>query len=287
MTTPVITDIDEHGVALITLNQPDQRNAWNAELEQAFYTALAAADLDPQVRVAVVTGAGKTFCPGVSGNRLDEVASHGLDYSGRPPFSRTFAFRKPLIAAINGGCAGVGLVQALMCDVRFASTTARISTSFARRGLPAEHALSWLLVRLVGVEPAMDLLLSARVVTAEEAHGLGLVSRVVDPEALLPAAIGYARDIADNCAPNAMALIKHQVLIDLDATYADALDRAYRVTIRSSVGAEFREGVAAFREQRPPSFDGLAADFSPEQILGVPSPGLDVDPAATSPSDAE
>lgn len=285
--TAVITDIDERGVALITLNQPDRRNAWNPELEQAFFAALTAADLDPKVRVAVVTGAGKTFCPGVSVDRLDEVARHGLDYTGRAPFSRTFAFRKPLIAAVNGGCAGAGLVQALMCDVRFAATTARFSTSFARRGLPAEHALSWLLARLIGVERAMDLLLSARVVTAEEAHQLGLVSRIVEPESLLSHAISYARDIADNCAPNAMALIKHQVLVDLDSTYEAALDRAYRVTIRSSVGREFREGVAAFREQRPPSFDGLAADFSPEQILGVPSPGLDVDPAATSPSDAE
>jgi enoyl-CoA hydratase/carnithine racemase len=287
MSTPVTTDLDEHGVVVITLNQPESRNAWNPGLEQAFYAALDAADADPRVRVAIVTGAGKTFCPGVNGDRLDDVARHGLDYTGRPPFSRTFGFRKPLIAAINGGCAGAGLVQALMCDVRFASETARLSTSFARRGLPAEHALSWLLARLVGLERAMDLLLSARVVTAAEAKELGLVSRVVAPDSLLPDAIAYAHDIADNCAPNALALIKHQVLIDLDSTYADALDRAYRVTVRTSVGAEFREGVTAFREQRPPAFTGLTADFSPTDILGVPRPGLDVNPAATKASDAE
>jgi enoyl-CoA hydratase/carnithine racemase len=287
MTTPVTTEVDDHGVALITLNQPDTRNAWNPELEQAFYAALDTADLDPGIRVAVLTGAGKTFCPGVSGDRLDDVALHGLDYTGRPPFSRTFGFRKPLIAAINGGCAGAGLVQALMCDVRFASTTARLSTSFARRGLPAEHAVSWLLARLVGLEAAMDLLLSARVVTAEEGRGLGLLSRVVAPESLLPDALAYARDIAEHCAPNALALIKHQVRVDLDSTYADALDRAYRVTVKSSVGAEFREGVAAFREQRSPKFAGLSAEFSAAGVLGVPTPGIDVDPAATGPSDAE
>jgi enoyl-CoA hydratase/carnithine racemase len=259
----VLLDIADDGVALITLNRPDERNTWTAEVERRFYEALGTADRDPKVRVAVLTGAGTMFCPGVGGARLGDVADSGLDLTGRVPFSRTLEFRKPLIAAINGGCAGVGLAQALMCDVRFVVTTARLSTAFARRGLPAEQALSWLLPRLVGLENALDLLLSGRTVTADEALRLGLVSRVVEPAELLPAALGYAREIAVNCGPEAMALIKHQVFADLDAPYSDALARATRSTVQASLRPEFREGVSAFLARRPPNFAGLAADFNP------------------------
>jgi enoyl-CoA hydratase/carnithine racemase len=276
----VLLEVDESGVALITLNRPEQRNAWNPGLERAYYEALDAADRDPNVRAAILTGAGRSFCPGVGGDQLDRVAGEGVDFTGRMPFSRTLAFRKPLIAAINGGCAGAGLAQALMCDVRFAARGVRLSTSFARRGLPAEHGLSWLLPRLIGLERAMDLLLSARTFDADEALSLGVVSRVVEPEDLVPAALAYARDIAENCAPAAVAVIKHQIIAGLDTGYAEALDRAYRTTVRLSTSAEFREGVDAFLQKRAPRFPPLRADFSPEQVLGVRLPGLDVDPGA-------
>jgi enoyl-CoA hydratase/carnithine racemase len=272
-------EVDDDGVALITLNQPDSRNAWVPSLEQAFYEVLDTADRDPRVRVAVLTGAGKTFCPGVGADRLDKVAGRGVDYAGRPPFSRTLGFRKPLVAAINGGCAGAGLVQAMMCDVRFASTRARLSTSFARRGLPAEHGLSWLLPRIIGVERALDLLLSARVVDADEALRLGLVSRVVEPDDLLAEALAYARDIAKHCAPAAVAVIKHQVQVDLDAEFAPALARAYRITVAMSSQPEFREGIDAYLAKREPDFANLPADFDPADLVGVPRPGIDVDPA--------
>jgi enoyl-CoA hydratase/carnithine racemase len=278
--TDVLLEVDDSGVALITLNQPDSRNAWTPELERSFYAVLEIADQDPDVRAAVLTGAGKTFCPGVGAGRLDKVAGSGVDFTGRLAFSRTLTFRKPLIAAINGACAGAGLAQALMCDVRFAATNVRFSTAFARRGLPAEHGLSWLLPRLIGIERAMDLLMSARVFDAAEAHQLGVISRLAEPEDLLASAIAYATDIAVNCAPAAMALIKHQVLVDLDATYAEALDRAYRTTIRASTGPEFREGVDSFIEKRPPAFAGLSDDLNPAEFVGAELPALDVDPGA-------
>ncbi|HVW81836.1 MAG TPA: enoyl-CoA hydratase-related protein [Mycobacteriales bacterium] len=252
----VLLDVDA-GVAVLTLDDPDLNNAWTPEIEAIFYERLATIDADPAVRVAIMTGRGRMFCPGASTARLNHIVETGLDYSDRIPFTRTLEFRKPLIAAINGGCAGIGFIQAMLCDIRFMSSTAKLTTAFVRRGLPAEHAISWLLPRIVGVERAMDLLLSGRTVTAQEALRIGLVSRITAPEELLPAALAYARDIADNCAPAAMATIKRQVIDDLSSTYADALDRAYARTVEASRGAEFREAVAAFTEKRAPSFDGL------------------------------
>ena len=131
--------------------------------------------------------------------------------------------RKPMVAAINGGCAGIGLVQALVCDVRFASSGAKLATSFARRGLPAEFASSWLLTRLIGTGRAMDLLLSARTITAEEAVALGLVNWMRPPDELLPAAVAYARDLALNCSPSSMAAIKAQVAADWHRTHDESL----------------------------------------------------------------
>ncbi|HWC36847.1 MAG TPA: enoyl-CoA hydratase-related protein [Mycobacteriales bacterium] len=253
----VLLDIDDSGVALVTLNRPEQNNSWTADLEREFYDVLDDIERDQAVRVAVLTGAGRMFCPGVGGGRLEEIANSGLDYSKRIPFTRTLEFRKPLIAAINGGCAGVGFVQAMMCDVRFVASTAKLSTAFARRGLPAEHAISWLLPRIVGVERAMDLLLSGRTVDGTEAYQLGLVSRVVTLEDLLPQTLGYARDIAANCAPEAMARIKRQVITDLDSRLSEAYDAAVRMTVAASTRDEFKEGVAAFTEKRAPNFSGL------------------------------
>ena len=159
-------------------------------------------------------------------------------------------FPKPLIAAINGACAGVGLVQALFCHVRFAADTARFSTAFARRGLVAEYGIAWTLPRLVGLENALDLLLSARTFDASEAKALGLVSRVVARVDVLAAAQAYARDIAENCAPSAVAVIAAQVFDAAEGTYADALARAHVETDKRIGSADLREGVASWLEKR-------------------------------------
>ena len=157
----VLLDVADDGVATLTLNRPDRHNAWNPVLERRFYQLLDEAGRDDRVRAVVLTGAGRSFCPGVDSQRLDGIAGRALDLTGRTSPAFTYAFCKPLIAAVNGACAGLGLVQALMCDVRFAARGAKFATSFSRRGLAGEYGLTWLLPRLIGTERALDLLISA------------------------------------------------------------------------------------------------------------------------------
>src|SRR5947209_13431122 len=211
----VLRDV-QAGVCTLTLHNPDRRNAWNVVMEEQYFTLLDEADVDPDVRAIVLTGAGPSFCPGLDTQRLGALAGEGtLDLSERRPQTYPLSIRKPMIAAINGACAGIGLMQALACDVRFAARGARFSTAYARRGLPAEYGSSWLLPRLIGVERALDLLLSARTFTAEEAHEMGLVSRLCPPDDVLGAARSYAADLAAHCAPRSMAAIRRQVYGDL------------------------------------------------------------------------
>jgi len=266
----VLTEVSG-GVATVTLNRPDRRNGWSPELEAAYFAALDACEADDGVRAVVLTGAGTTFCPGLDTARLATVAGTGLDLTGRPPVFRPRRFPKPLIAAINGACAGIGLVQALLCDVRFAARGARFSTAFARRGLAAEYAISWLLPRHVGVEHALDLLLSARTFDAAEAHALGLVSRLCEPDDVLAAARAYAADIATHCAPAALAAIRHQVYTDLDGGLEDAMVRALRLMQVTNAAPDLAEGVASFVERRAPQF-GPVGGMDAEAVTGTAVP---------------
>jgi enoyl-CoA hydratase/carnithine racemase len=260
------------GVALLTLNRPDRLNAWTAEMENLYFDLLEGCAGDPDVRAIVVTGAGRGFCAGADMNDLQTLggaAENGSSTNGgavaaaeerareRRPQSLPLGIPKPLIAAINGPCAGIGLVQALMCDIRFAADGAKFTTAFARRGLVAEHGISWMLPRLVGPSRAMDLLLSARVLLAEEACALGLVNRVLAPEELLDATLDYARDLARNCSPASMAAMKQQVYGDLERGLLDATGRADELMLRSFAGPDFREGVTSFVERREPHFAAL------------------------------
>ena len=256
MTDLVLADRDPAGVLTLTLNRPERRNGWSEELEGAYYERLDAAAADRAVRAVVVTGAGSTFCPGADISRLGGLAEPGARLPHRP-VDVPRRFPKPLIAAINGACAGVGLVQALFCHVRFAADTARFSTAFARRGLVAEYGIAWTLTRLVGSENALDLLLSARAFDATEAKALGLVSRVVPGADVLTAAQAYAGDLARHCSPRAMAVITRQVLEDQDGSFEDALARSYDHVDRFVGSADLREGVASFLEKRPPAFPPL------------------------------
>lgn len=277
-TDAVLLEVGEDGVALLTLHRPERGNAWTPPLERRYYQLLDELAHDERVRAVVLTGAGKSFCPGVDSERLNDIAGKPLDYTGRVPASRTFGFPKPLIAAINGGCAGVGFIEAMMCDIRFMSSTARMSTAFARRGLPAEQGLSWVLSRLVGIERALDLLLSARIIEADEALRIGLVGFVTEPDDLLPKALTYAHDIAANCSPTALALIKHQVLTDADAGYLDGLTRSYRAMAYMSVSADFREGIDSFLAKRPPAFPPLAPSFNASDVTAAEMPAQDIVP---------
>ena len=248
------------GVLLLTLNRPDRLNAWTLAMEERYFGLLAEAAADPQVRAIVVTGAGRGFCAGLDADALSGVAD-GTPLSERPRLPQTFPLEipKPIVAAVNGAAAGIGFLQTLVADVRFAAAGAKFTTAFARRGLLAEHGMSWLLPRLIGHARATELLLSARVFLAEEAETIGLVHRVVERDALLDTAIAYARDLADHCGPLAMAVTKYQLLhhweLDLDAARRETaalVEQIHRTP-------DFTEGVQSFIEKRPPRFAPLTS----------------------------
>lgn len=257
----------EDGVALLTLNRPDRMNAWTGEMQVRYFDLLDRAAAEPDVRVAVVTGAGKGFCPGADMNLLQgmgggtESPALGGPVQGRLTIHPT-SFPKPLVMAINGACAGVGLVQALMGDVRFAAEGVKFTTAFARRGLIAEYGSSWLLPRLVGASNAADLLLSARVVLADEALAMGLVNRVVPKESLLEETMAYARDIAQSCSPASLAAIKGQLFTHSQLDLATANERTEDLMRQSLQGPDFKEGVSSYVEKRPPAFAPLGQGTS-------------------------
>ena len=262
---PVLYDVRDSGVAVLTLNRPERMNGWGGGLATAFYSRLDDAEGDPDIRAIVVTGRGRAFCAGADMGNLNTISSAAVDAGGtdvsklvgarHPHFVTTM--RKPVIAAINGACAGMGLTMALVCDVRFAAEGAKFTTSFARRGLIAEYGISWILPRVVGWGAALDLLLSSRVFYADEAAELGLVKEVVPPDQLLPRAIAYAEDIATNCAPSSLAVIKQQVYADTMRDVFEASAVAEKLMGESMSRPDFIEGIASFFEKRPPNFPPL------------------------------
>jgi enoyl-CoA hydratase/carnithine racemase len=250
------------GVAVITLNRPDRLNAWTVEMEHAYFSELDWCAESSEVRAIIVTGAGRGFCAGADMQDLHTLGENGAGSAvaraqNRRAQSYPLTVPKPIIAAINGPCAGIGLVQALMCDLRFAADDAKLTTAFARRGLVAEHGISWILPRLVGAARALDLLLSARVVLGEEAAAMGLVNRALAKDAVLEHALAYARELAVHCSPASMAAMKRQVYDDLTRTLAEATSTADELMLGSFAKPDFVEGVNSFMERREPQFAAL------------------------------
>ena len=248
-------------VLLLTLNRPERLNAWNLALEERYFALLDEADADPEVRVVVVTGAGRGFCAGADMEDLSQLGTVDpdtlADERTRRPRERPLSFRKPLIAAVNGPAAGLGLVQALYCDLRFATPEAKFTTAFARRGLIAEYGVAWLLPRLVGQSRALDLLMSARVVLGNEALSMGLIDRVLPAESLLPTVLAYAADLAENCSPTSMALMKQQVYQAMDSDLPTAIAVSNKLMHDSFRHPDAAEGVHSYLERRPPRFAPL------------------------------
>ncbi len=263
--SPVLYDVQRGGTAVVTLNRPERLNAWGGGLASEFYRCMDRAEADPGVRAIVLTGSGRAFCAGADmgdggsiggANIGDDTDVTSLVGERHPHF--VTGLRTPVIAAINGACAGIGLTQALMCDVRFAAAGAKFTTAFSRRGLIAEYGISWILPRIVGHAAALDLLLSGRTFRAEEAADLGLVKEVVAPEDLMDRAMAYAEDLAGYCAPSSMAVIKRQVYDDPSRDLVDASADAEKLMHESMGRPDFIEGITAFFEKRPPNFPPLS-----------------------------
>lgn len=267
-------------VGLLTLNRPDKLNAWTGAMEKSIKRAMASAVDDDEVRVIVVTGAGRGFCAGADMGLLQAIKpdqpqareyataareenfnfAGGLGPDVGPHFGGRFGYlmqvKKPVIAAINGPAAGLGLVFALYADIRFAGSDAKLTTAFAQRGLVAEHGISWLLPHLVGPAHALDLLFSARKVTAEEAERIGLVNKVFEQANFMGAVMDYARTLAATVSPRSMAVMKAQVWKALFQDFNAALEIGDSEMQKSFATADFKEGVAHFVEKRTADFTG-------------------------------
>jgi enoyl-CoA hydratase/carnithine racemase len=266
----------EDRVATITLNRPDKLNAWTSVMEGEVRAAIGEAERDNDVRVIILTGAGRGFCAGADISLLSSVAEQGLDKKRRaqalkntgirklqgvrPDFRRKYSYfpavGKPVIAAINGPVVGLGLVIALYCDLRFASDAARFGTAFARRGLIAEYGMAWMLPRLVGIPNALDLLFSARIIDAAEALRMGLVNQVYAQDVFLGKVREYARDLASGVSPRSMRVIKRQVYDAMFQSLAETFEISEREMLASLLSEDFKEGVAHFLEKRAPNFQG-------------------------------
>jgi len=262
-------------VATITLNRPDRLNATTNRMIAEMRHAIDQAEGSNDVVGIVITGAGRGFCAGmdmaalqiiqqqggVPAETFDGLDAHPGDRTMGDDFRRGLTYlltvRKPIIAAVNGPCAGYGLSLALFCDLRFAAESAVFTTSFAQRGLVAEHGQSWLLPRLIGPSRALDVLWSGRKFDAQEAFQLGIVNRVFAPDKLLVETRGYVRELAERCSPASLMHMKQQVYRDLMTPLGEAMTDTDERMAASNKWPDFKEGIASFMERRPPKFPPL------------------------------
>jgi enoyl-CoA hydratase/carnithine racemase len=262
-------------LATITLNRPQRLNAWTLRMAAEVRDACLRADRDQSVRVIIVTGAGRGYCAGADMQMLQGLRGDGGGLSDaevpameaiplEPGAPRAFAgeysypmgLGKPVIAAVNGVAAGLGLSYMLFYDMRVASDRARFGTVFAHRGLVAEHGSAWLLPRLIGTANACDLLFSGRMIDAGEALRMGLVNQVVPHAALLRSVRAFARDLATRCSPRALRIMKRQIYEGYFTDLDTAIQVADREMVASFATEDFAEGVASFVQKRPPRFTG-------------------------------
>ncbi len=262
------------GIATITLSRPKRRNAWTGRMHTEYRWVLNEADQDKAVRVIIVTGdpEGQAFCAGADLNALeghsergkydagisDDIARPG--YGVAPKFDATFAYHfgltKPVIAAINGAAAGVGLVLAAFADLRFAVPGAKFTAAHGRFNFPAEYGLSWLLPRIIGVTRANDILLSSRVFTSDEAMETGFLNKLLAPADLIPHVIAYARAMADGVSPGSLRETKRQIYTDLHGDAASAVNHAEAMLTEMSMHPDYKEGVKAWMEKRKANWQG-------------------------------
>ena len=264
----------EEPVAVLTMNRPANLNAFTTLMLAEVRHALAEAERDERVIGIVLTGAGRGFCAGMDMNALNTLSASGgeraeqdfshLDASpGNPDMGENFAnmydhllgLRKPLIAAVNGAAAGLGMSYALLSDLRFVEKTAKFTTAFSQRGLVAEHGMSWILPRLLGPAKALDILWTARRIGGEEAVAMGLGDRLCETGESVNDAKEYIRQLAATAAPLSLMVMKQQVYKHVDMPIGPAMEETVRLMDESLVRPDFGEGVRSFIEKRPPKFD--------------------------------
>ncbi len=240
-------------------------------MEQEVTSVLKSAAADDKVRAIVLTGAGKGFCAGADMSLLSAISQEpasrsefltdvNVDGDVRPDFRKKHAWLlsipKPVIAAINGPAVGLGFIIPLYCDFRFASERAKFSVIFSKRGLVAEYGLAWMLPRIVGTGNAIELMFTSKIIEAQEALKIGLVSRVMPEEGFLGSVQEFARELASTVSPRSLRIMKKQIYTGMLQTLGEAFDMATE-EMKASFGTEdFREGVAHFVEKRSAAFTG-------------------------------
>ena len=259
-------------VGVIKLNRPDRMNAWTGRMHTEYRWLLQELEADPSVRAIVVTGNGRGFCVGADNKALEgHVARGGYDsgtddeiptpgYGIHEEFDATFAYHfglsKPVIAAINGPAAGVGLVLACYADIRFAVPGVKFTTAHGKLNLPAEYGLSWLLPKLVGLGIANDLLFTSRVFMSDEAQQIGLVNRLVEPESLLDEAVKYAQAMVDSVSPNSLKQTKRQIYADQHRDVATAVNESEQLLKDMMKQKDYPEAIKAYMEKRKANWTG-------------------------------
>lgn len=262
----------DDGVGIITLNRPQRMNAWTGRMHTEYRWCLAELDSDPDVGAIVVTGKGRGFCVGGDAEALTGHARKGAYDPGTPSelampgygiderFEASFAYQyglsKPILAAMNGPAAGVGLALACFADLRFAAAGAKFTTAHGKLNLPAEYGLSWLLPRMLGLTRASELLLSSRAFTAEEALIMGLVNEVLPAGEVLERTLAYARNLLATVSPNALRQTRWQIYRDLQQTVTASVEASEDLLQRMMQEPDYAEGVQAFVEKRRPKWQG-------------------------------
>jgi enoyl-CoA hydratase/carnithine racemase len=266
-------EVDAQGLATIWLNRPHRMNAWTGRLHTEYRYLLKRANDDSKVRAIIVTGVGKGFCVGGDSQALSGHADRGAyspgisediakpGYGTDPRFDASFAYHfgldKPVIAAMNGPAAGVGLALACFADLRFAVPGVKFTTAHGKLNLPAEYGLSWMLPKIVGLGRANDLLLTSRVFTSDEALTLGFVNQIFEPEALMAQTREYAHQLITSVSPNSLRQTRWQIYKDLHRDVASAVIESERLIEDMAKEEDFKEGIAALVEKRPPRWPSV------------------------------